>query len=95
LIAQACTGWALSRRPCGALSRSNQHENGTQACHRIDQRISCPPEFGKPIAMSGLQGQSSGRFLLLDSASIDLLKQSSESLAGRIFRHRGSDGRQG
>jgi predicted AAA+ superfamily ATPase len=30
------------------------------------------------------QGQSKGRFLVLGSASIDLLKQSSESLAGRI-----------
>jgi uncharacterized protein len=30
------------------------------------------------------KGQRSGRFLLLGSASIDLLKQSSESLAGRI-----------
>lgn len=30
------------------------------------------------------QGQGRGRFLLLGSASIDLLKQSSESLAGRI-----------
>ncbi|MCL4847455.1 MAG: AAA family ATPase [Acidobacteria bacterium] len=32
------------------------------------------------------RGQGTGRFLVLDSASIDLLKQSSESLAGRI-RH--------
>jgi len=30
------------------------------------------------------QGQSKGRFLVLGSASIDLLRQSSESLAGRI-----------
>jgi hypothetical protein len=30
------------------------------------------------------QGQGTGRFLILGSASIDLLKQSSESLAGRI-----------
>lgn len=30
------------------------------------------------------QGQGNGRFLVLGSASIDLLKQSSESLAGRI-----------
>ncbi|MCC6619530.1 MAG: ATP-binding protein [Chloroflexi bacterium] len=30
------------------------------------------------------RGQSNGRFLVLGSASIDLLKQSSESLAGRI-----------
>ncbi len=29
-------------------------------------------------------GQQSGHFLLLGSASIDLLRQSSESLAGRI-----------
>lgn len=39
------------------------------------------------IDKSRRQGHKFGRFLLLGSASLDLLKQSSESLAGRIYYH--------
>ena len=61
-----------------------QHENELVILDEIQRTPQLFRTLRGLIDAGRRRGRSAGRFLVLGSASIDLLKQSSESLAGRI-----------
>ena len=69
--------------PADYLSRHQDKLVILDEIHRVPELF---PVLRSLIDQSRRAGRSSGQFLLLGSASIDLLRQSSESLAGRLAR---------
>ena len=69
--------------PADYLSRHQDKLVILDEIHRVPELF---PVLRSLIDQSRRAGRSSGQFLLLGSASIDLLRQTSESLAGRLAR---------
>lgn len=69
--------------PADYLSRHQDKLVILDEIHRVPELF---PILRSLIDQSRRAGRSAGQFLLLGSASIDLLRQSSESLAGRLAR---------
>ncbi len=62
----------------------SRHEGQLIVLDEIQRAPNLLPVLRSVIDAQKRRGQGSGQFLLLGSASLDLLKQSSESLAGRL-----------
>ena len=69
--------------PADYLSRHGDKLVILDEIHRVPELF---PVLRSVIDQAKRKGRRSGQFLLLGSASIDLLRQSSESLAGRLAR---------